>query len=175
MTHYSVFVNDEQFSQLQERYQRWKEQGFSELDDGLLPLLEKLNRLPGLVTVSSCVGHQSRHKQLKSPFYIHLAVHNETGWRTLQLIYERMARRLIEVLRIFQANDAGLKHSVVGHTLIDYTNLALKMSFKDLQLSEQQQLTYNCFALIGKGTHLYPQRENFLKELLVVLDGLEAG
>lgn len=168
----SVFVSESEFAQLKARYGTWQAEGFPEVDCALLrEVVEKFNSLPGVVTVSSCVGHYSTARQLKTPFYVYLAVAGEQGRQALQAVFERLAARLMEVLRIHRAN--AQRGNMPSHALIDYRNLQLATALKDVQLSSEQKLTYCCWTLVAKGTHAQPHRDNFLRELSLAIDKVQ--
>lgn len=166
----SIYLSDTSYARLRERYEQWQQTGYPQIDAGIQPLLERLNAYPGVVTVSSCVGHRETTRKPKSPFYVQLGCTAE-GWLYLRRIYEALATRLVEISRIYQdgiANGWASREFVQ----IQAKEFQLQLGFRDLVLSEQEVLTYHCYCLIAKGAHYAPVRLNFFKEFFIVLDGI---
>jgi len=65
-----------------------------ELDPGIVPLVEALNRLDGIFTFCSCAGHSDPEgcQTESGRFFIHLRLHEFSGVRSLATIVDAIAR-----------------------------------------------------------------------------------
>lgn len=52
-----VLLTQPAFDELRARYLEWQAYGFPEIDRPMTGIIEKINRLPGVVTHYSCAGH----------------------------------------------------------------------------------------------------------------------
>lgn len=165
----SLYVPDEEFALLKARYDSWKSAGFEGIDDGMLPVLEAFNALPGVVTVTSCTGHPEKTSKPKTPFYIYAAV-TQRGYTYLFALYEHMAKRLLDVGIAFQLNNASAGLNKRSYNQVYYRDFSLVCGFRDVELDGGETLTYHCWQFFAKGTHVGYVRNNFFKELLIALD-----
>lgn len=62
------------------------------MDPGIIPIVEKLNKIPGLVTTESCEGHVDREKFTVSVFFLV----TEQGYDHVLDIFERASIRMID-------------------------------------------------------------------------------
>lgn len=165
----SLYLTAPVYQVLRERYEHWQRMGYPEIDAGLEPLLDRLNSYPGLVTVSSCIGHRETPKRPKVPLYVYMGCTQE-GWEYLQRIHAAVTQRLLDVHRIYEAECAVQRGMPRSFQQVQYKDFQLQLGFKDFALNEQEVLTYHRYAFIVGGTHYGPVRENFLKEFLLCLD-----
>lgn len=107
-----MFVTQEQFDQLKQRYKDYKEEGFPNLDKGMKNIIESLNEIPGIVTVFCCEGHYDNTSDRDSTGRIKLdvitAVLNQSALGALYKVHSLVAKEL----------DAPLCGQVCLHELV---------------------------------------------------------
>jgi hypothetical protein len=162
-----LFVSPAQLLSLRQRYEEWKALGFPEIDPHLQPVLERLNQLPGVATLSSCMGHLRTASKVKLPLYVSMAA-TESGATLVREVYGQIAQRLIEVMRAYLA-DAKKFGGQPSHFQVAYEELQLIETHKELEL-DGEQIIYNRLMLVAKNTHIPAIRDNFIKEFTIVLD-----
>lgn len=170
----SVFVSPEEFSRLRELYGAWRDAGFPDIDEGMQPILEKLNSIDGVVTLNSCCGHHSTARAMKTPFYVYLALQHTFALNAVNQLFASMATRLVDSLRAYEADAATRAWGMhrPSQNVIHYQDFSLTSNFKDIVFDGGQVFTYCRWAFIAKGTHHAFHRENFLKEFNSALDRL---
>lgn len=162
-----LYLTPLQLMQQRRMYQRWKNDGFLSLDQPLQPVIERLNELPGVCTVSSCMGHHKSGGKIKLPFYLSFATTGE-GAEVVRSIYSQLARRLVEVKNAYDA-DIGVIPNQPSYAQVMYEDFQLIETHKELDLADER-VVYNRLMIVAKGTHLPVLRDNLIKEFLVVLN-----
>ena len=92
-----MFVTQDQFDQLKQRYQDYKKEGFPNLDKGMKDIIELLNEIPGIVTVFCCEGHYSTLPETDrwhDSAQLLVATKDFEAFEKLYLIYENTMMRL---------------------------------------------------------------------------------
>lgn len=89
-----MFVTQEQFDQLKQRYKDYKEEGFPNLDKGMKNIIESLNEIPGIVTVFCCEGHYDNSSDGRIKLDVITAVLDQSALETLYKIHLLIAKEI---------------------------------------------------------------------------------
>lgn len=89
-----MFVTNEQYIALRERYDDYAKSGFPGLDAGLQQVLEIINTVDGLISLWSCSGHVTEGQETNlihmTNANVILAVRDQHAFDRLYRIYENM-------------------------------------------------------------------------------------
>lgn len=168
-----MFLTDDEFTRLRSRFTEWKQAGYPEIDLGLAPVLEHFNTLPGVVTVTSCMGHARGTPRVKTPFHIYIGA-TEQGFGLLLQVFQQVAARLLEVTKIYEADLATAKGGTPSFVQVPYKDFQLQLGVVDTLLSEDEKFTYYRIAFVAKGTHLGNIKNNFLAEIINAIERVRA-
>ena len=61
---------DSIITELKQRYQKIKDDGFVNIDSNIIPLLERFNRFDNVVTCWSCGGHPPRYVEIDDEYHV---------------------------------------------------------------------------------------------------------
>lgn len=89
----SLITDVTTFTQLKLRATMYRASGYPNCDPEFIPLLKRLNDIPGLVTVWCCTGHPKPEEGESDRFYVVFGV-DASGLQALERIYRRMSQHL---------------------------------------------------------------------------------
>lgn len=97
----ALLVSPELATLARNRFYMWQEQGFPCLDKGMQDILIKLNRVPGVVSLFCCSGHEDVDR-----FYIMCLVSGEHGAANISRLFAKWQHGLTLV----ETEDDGLSY-----------------------------------------------------------------
>lgn len=118
-----MFVTQDQFDQLKQRYSEYQDDGFSGLDKGMENIIQELNKLNGVVTVWCCEGHYKPPRKQGSSagarMHVVMAVTDQTALKNIYDICEAIGDKLefpvhcrLELVRlIWPTGESTLKNN----------------------------------------------------------------
>lgn len=107
-------------------------EGYRDLDEGLRPWLDRINALPGLVTLQSCAGHKD------GPYF-----HSGRLWvRLTQEATSRFEEVAMELAAHDCIEDVGRHYKNWGQEVVEITFQGAEKG----RLQESQQVIADCLA-----------------------------
>lgn len=163
-----IFVTEDELAIFKESYEQWKRGGFADIDRSLPAVIEKLNAIPGVVTISSCEGHPSTLRRPQLPFYLRFLA-TASGYQELLVFFDRVVRRSIDACNAREA--ASITHSAtIAPRQIYHRDLSFSLQRRELILPDGGSQTFPTVTLGAKGTHVTTLRDGFVRALLLELD-----
>lgn len=94
-------LSEKDFETIRVRTQRWMTKGYAGIDDGLNKIVDRFNRIKGVTTVASCMGHDHPGK---TGFYIAFASIN-SNFDFMHEIHDRMLKECHEMIQMEETGN----------------------------------------------------------------------
>lgn len=159
-----IFTNEELVNKFKSKFNNWKNEGYQDADEIMIPILEELNKNDGLVTIYSCEGHISANRY--DNFYIMFAV-TSIGFEKLKSIYSKVKDKLLAQTVTIET-ETGSFRSTSKSVLVHNFSLSARMYINPYLQSNEGCGYYNAFVMDARFDNSNI-KVNFFKDLIDVL------
>lgn len=157
-----MFVSDEEFVQLKNRYKEYEACDFPNCDDKMIPVLQKINSLDGVVSVFCCQGHYYNPPDPEvagSRTYLLLGI-TEDGFSSLKKVFDHLKERL----NLLGSLEITFQQSVwpIGEVIKNFADFMAARQYSSCNLS---------YAIPGMSEAMFENyRDSFLNTLCDCID-----
>lgn len=168
------FATEEDIATFRADYALWRKEGFPLGDRNIIPLLEVLNKIPGVATTSSCEGHSGGRSPVardRDTLYV-IAACSTKGYIAFFDFFQRAMQMLRWKMHAYESHRTSPIKGV-GHSVPPPFHFTWTATQRTHILHESlggKEITYIGFAFRAKGTHVTLVRNSLLKELMFIAE-----